>query len=114
MMTNITSSEHYTAGVLSYTRWRADAMQHINAAIEVDANALLPKLTKAWVLQGARDTTFTKNISDLVESTESLLPPGQSRERDLFEALQLARQGKGVESATALEAILRKVRQNGD
>ena len=108
MITNITSSEHYTAGVLSYTRWRADAMQHINAAIEVDEDALLAKLTKAWVLQGARDTTFTKNISDLVESTESLLPPGQSRERDLFEALQLARQGKGIESATALEAILHK------
>jgi tetratricopeptide (TPR) repeat protein len=60
------------------------------------------------VLQGARDTIFTQNINDLVKFTERLLPSGQSREKDLFIALQLARQGKGIESATVLEAILHK------
>lgn len=106
MFTNETAREHYSAGVLSYTRWRADAMQYLNASIEADADAVLPQLTKAWVLQGARDTTFTQNISDLVNSSERLLPLGQSREKDLFEALQFARQGKGIESATALESRL--------
>jgi len=65
-------------------------------------------LVKAWVLQGARDTTFTQSISDLVKDIECCMPAAQGREQDLLAALQLARAGKGIESATALESILHK------
>ena len=108
MSINSVAKEHYSAGVISYTRWRADASGHLDAAIEADANFALPKLVKAWVLQGARDTTFTQPISDLVKDFERCMPATQGREQDLLAALQLARAGKGIESATALESILHK------
>jgi len=108
MSINSVAQDHCSAGVFSYTRWRADASGHLDAAIEADANFALPKLVKAWVLQGARDTTFTQSISDLVKDIECCMPAAQGREQDLLAALQLARSGKGVESATALESMLHK------
>ena len=59
MLTNSTVRDHYAAGIFSYTRWRADVFRHLDAAIEADEGLVLPRLVKAWALQGARDTAFT-------------------------------------------------------
>ena len=106
MPSNITAAHHLKNGIHSYTRWRADAMGHFDAAIAADANSALPKLVKAWILQGARDSKFTGIITGLVDQAERSLPATQGYEHNLLAALQLSRMDKGVESATELEIIL--------
>ena len=102
------ASDHYSAGVFSYTRWRADAVKHLDLAIQADNDYALPRLVKAWVLQGARDTNFINMIKDLVDDAERCITSSNTYEYELLAALQLARSGKGIESATALETMLHK------
>jgi len=93
-------------GINSFNRFRADAMQHINASISADENYCLPRVVKAWMLQGAGDSSYSKNIAGLIEQSQALLPAGSSREAELLLAVRLANEGRGAEAATALEALL--------
>jgi len=47
-------------------QWRADAMDHIDAAIAADESAAVPRLIKAWMLAGARDARFDAELAVLM------------------------------------------------
>jgi len=108
MPVNAIATSHYSKGVHSYTRWRADAVGYLDLAISTDENYALARLVKAWVLQNARDATYTQNITMLVDEAKRCMPTIQGHEHELLSALELERSGKGIESATALETILHK------
>ena len=87
-------------------RFRADAMQNINASIEADANYCLPRIVKASMLQGSNDAHFDDDIAKLIEQSLQLLPAGASREASLLEAVTLASAGRSVEAAIIYEQML--------
>lgn len=98
--------EHCSTGIHQLVRFQADAMQNINASIEADPAYCLPKIVKGFMLQGAGDTRFSNEITELITQSRALLPGGQGRESELLAALSLATEGRGKEGALALEKML--------
>ena len=94
------------AGIESFNRNRADAMSHLDAAIAADDGFALPRLAKAWMLQSARDANYAENIQALTRAAETCLDESNERDGDYLTALKLALSGRGIESATILEALL--------
>ena len=94
------------AGIESFNRNRADAMSHLDAAIAADDGFALPRLAKAWMLQSARDANYAENIQALIRAAEACLDESDDRDGDYLTALKLAFSGRGIESATILEALL--------
>ena len=94
------------AGIESFNRNRADAMSHLDAAIAADDDFALPMLAKAWMLQSARDANYAENIEALMRAAEACLDESNDRDGDYLSALKLAFSGRGIESATILEALL--------
>lgn len=94
------------AGIESFNRNRADAMSHLDAAMTADDSFALPRLAKAWMLQSARDANYAENIQALISSAEACLDESDDRDGDYLRALKLAFSGRGIESATILEALL--------
>jgi tetratricopeptide (TPR) repeat protein len=94
------------AGIESFNRNRADAMSHLDAAIAADDGFALPRLAKAWMLQSARDENHAESIQALMKATEACLDATDDRDGDYLAALKLAFSGRGIESATILEALL--------
>ena len=47
---NQEAAKAYDRGACSFVAWRADAMGHLDAAIEADPDFAMPKLLKAWIL----------------------------------------------------------------
>ena len=94
------------AGIESFNRNRADAMSHLDAAMTADEGFALPRLAKAWMLQSARDANYAENIQALISSAEACLDESDDRDGDYLSALKLAFSGRGIESATILEALL--------
>ena len=105
-MINANAVEHCTAAINSFVRFRADTSVHLDAALGADENYALPRLVKAWYLQGGRDAGFAATVSNLVMEAEQSLPSGSGPEHDLLAALKLAQAGRGVESTSKLEEIL--------
>ena len=94
------------AGIESFNRNRADAMSHLDAAIRADDGFALPRLAKAWMLQSARDATYAESTRALMREAEARLDESSDRDADYLAALKLAFSGRGIESATILEALL--------
>ena len=94
------------AGIESFNRNRADAMCHLDAAIAADNDFALPRLAKAWMLQSARDANYAGNIRALIRAAEACLDESDDRDGDYLTALKFAFSGRGIESATILEALL--------
>jgi len=94
------------AGIESFNRNRADALSHLDAAIVADDGFALPRLAKAWILQSARDANYAENIQTLIRAAEACLDESNDRDGDYLTALKLAFSGRGIESATILEALL--------
>ena len=94
------------AGIESFNRNRADAMSHLDAAIAADDGFALPRLAKAWMLQSARDANHAESIQALIRAAEACLDESDDRDGDYLTALKFAFSGRGIESATILEALL--------
>ena len=94
------------AGIESFNRNRADAMSHLDAAIAADDGFALPRLAKAWMLQSARDANYAESIQALIRAAEACLDESDERDGSYLTALKLAFSGRGIESATILEALL--------
>lgn len=94
------------AGIDSYNRWRADTMNHLDAAIATDEGFALPRLAKAWILHMARNANFAGKIQGLITAAEACIDDSNDRDRDYLAALQAAFSGRGIEAATILEALL--------
>ncbi|OED38136.1 hypothetical protein AB833_20870 [Chromatiales bacterium (ex Bugula neritina AB1)] len=105
-----------SAGIEKFVRWRCDALETIEAAIDADNTIALPKLVKAWMFHGAGDATMAESISDLLLQAESCVaqPRGsnQSREWQLLSALELLRSGRELEGVELLQGIV--TREPGD
>ncbi len=93
-------------GIAKFGRFRADAMQHINAAIDADDTYCLPRIVKACMLQGANDERYTVDVVKLIEQSRDLLPQGESYEAQLLGAVEHANRGQGIEAATCLEQVV--------
>ena len=46
---NSDAAKAFNEGSRSFVAWRADAMVHLNNAIELDPSFALPKILKAWI-----------------------------------------------------------------
>lgn len=100
------AAEYCATGIHQLVRFRADAMQHIDASIEADPAYCLPKIVKGLMLHGAGDARFSNEIRDLISQSRQLLPEAESRESDLLNVLSLASAGRGAEGAAVLEKML--------
>jgi hypothetical protein len=94
------------AGVEGYNRWRADAIGHLDAAMQADPDFALPKITKAWILHMGRSASFAGKVEELTAQAEACLDPAIERDSTLLAALRVASAGRGIEAATILEAHL--------
>jgi len=94
--------------IKSFVGWKADAMVLTDAAIAADQDHVLPKLLKAWMLQGSRDESHAQLISRLVTDSERVISPNAGREQALLQSLKFASVGKGIEAATCLHGYLQE------
>ncbi len=95
-------------GIDRAVRFQADAMQHIDHAIDADASYCLPRVIKAWMLQGANDVRYSTQIAELVNTAQQLLPAANSKEAELLAALRPLTEGQKHQGASALARLLDK------
>jgi len=105
---NPQAEQHCARGMQQFTRFRADATSHINAAIEVDPDYCLAKVVKAWMLHGASDARYCNDISALIKQCERLQPIANSLEANLLNALTLSHEGNSVRGATELHNLVKR------
>ena len=98
--------ESYNQGLHSFACWRTDTFAHLDTAIELDPSFAMAHLAKGWVLQTGRSDTFKPNILALLDAAQPCLSPDDARERAYFDGLVHAVNGRGIEAATTLEAML--------
>lgn len=103
---NSMAAEAYDRGARSFVAWRADAMGHLNAAIEEDPDFAMPKLLKAWILHAARTHKFKPDVQSLLAAAEPLLADASPRERALAASVQTASGGDLQGGVSLLETYL--------
>jgi hypothetical protein len=103
---NATAAATYDRGARSFVAWRADAMDHLDMAIEADPDFAMPKLLKAWILHAARTHKFTSVVQSLLASAEPLLADASSRERTLAASVRTANNGDLQGGVALLETYL--------
>ncbi len=83
LSTNTTeAAAAYDRGARSFVPWRADAMSHLDAAVEADPDCAVPKLLKAWILHAARTHKFTPAVHSRPRTIDPLPSSlGSARER---------------------------------
>ena len=100
------AAEAYDKGARSFVAWRADTMDHLNAAIAADGDFIPPRILKAWILHGGRAARFDPIIDKLLSSVEPPLGGAGERECVFAEALRVAHNGNLQAGAAILEAHL--------
>jgi hypothetical protein len=104
--TDAAAAAAYDTGGRSFVAWRADAIGHLNKAIEADANFVLPKLLKAWILHSARTAKFNPVVDSLLAAAQPFLGDAPARERALAEAVRVAHGGNLQAGVAVLETHL--------
>jgi hypothetical protein len=103
---NATATAAYDRGARSFVAWRADAMGHLDAAIEADPDFAMPKLLKAWILHAARTHKFTPGVQALLAAAEPLVAEASPRERVLAASVRTANAGNLQGGVSLLETYL--------
>ncbi len=100
------AAKAYDKGARSFVAWRADTMEHLNAAIVADPLFIMPKILKAWILHGGRTSKYGPTINTLLNEITQNIDSADSRERALIDALKEANAGNPQTGAATLEAHL--------
>lgn len=100
------AAQAYDAGARSFVAWRADAMGHLDQAIEADANFALPKLLKAWIMHASRSGRFNPAIDALLDEVEPRLADASERERAIARSVRIAHNGNPQPGVSVLETYL--------
>lgn len=103
---NPTAATAYDRGARSFVAWRADAMGHLDAAIDADPDFATPKLLKAWILHASRTNKFAPAVRDLLAAADPLLPDASPRERALAQSVRTANAGNLQGGVAVLETYL--------
>lgn len=103
---NPAAAKAYDDGARSFVGWRADAMVHLNAAIEADPDFLEPKLLKAWILHSARTRKFTPVVQGLLAEVQPALKGATLRQRAFADSVQIANGGHLQGGVATLEVHL--------
>ena len=103
---NPAAAAAYDRGARSFVAWRADAMGHLDAAIEADPDFAMPKLLKTWILHAARTRKFTPVVQDLLSAVEPLVADASPRERALAASVRIANAGDLQGGVSLLETYL--------
>lgn len=93
-------------GIDRYCHWRADAVGHLDQAIDGDPAAAMARLAKGWVLHLARSAAYAGVISTLMEDAEATMVPEDTRARAYLEALRAAVAGQSIRAAARLREYL--------
>lgn len=96
----------YDRGARSFVGWKADAMGHLNAAIDADPNFLEPKLLKAWILHAARTRKFAPAVQGLIAEVLPGLDGATARQRAFAESVKVANGGHLQGGVSILETYL--------
>jgi len=96
----------YDQGARSFVAWRADAVSHLDAAIEADPSFAMPKLLKAWILHAARTNKFASVIQELLAAADPFLVEASLRERALAASVRSANAGELQGGVSLLETYL--------
>lgn len=96
----------YDSGARSFVAWRADAVGHLDRAIEADPDFATPKLLKAWILHAARTHKFAPDVQKLLAAAEPLLADASRRERALAASVRSANGGDLQGAVALLETYL--------
>ena len=96
----------YDRGARSFVAWRADAMSHLDAAIEADPDFAMPKLLKAWIVHAARTHRVTPAVQSLLADAQPLLADATPRERALAASVGTAHHGDLQGGVALLETYL--------
>ncbi len=103
---NSAAAKAYDEGARSFVAWRADAMVHLNAAIEADPDFVEPKMLKAWILHAARSCKFAPAVQGLLAEIEPLLGQSSDRDRAFAKAVREANSGNLQRGVAVLETHL--------
>ena len=96
----------FDAGQRSFVAWRADAVGHLDQAMDADPEFAAPKLLKAWMLHAGRTAKFDPMIDGLLADAGPLLADATARDRALADGLRAAHAGNLQAGAAALETHL--------
>ena len=102
LTSNTNAAIAYDEGSRSFVAWRADTMEHLNAAIAADPEFLMPKILKAWILHGARTSRYAPTIDSLLNEIQPHIDYAPRRELALVNALTFAHAGNPQSGASAL------------
>lgn len=100
------AAQAYDAGARSFVAWRADAMAHLDEAIETDPDFPLPKLLKAWIMHASRSARFNPAIDALLAEVEPRLGDASERERAIAGSVRIAHGGDPQPGVSVLETYL--------
>lgn len=103
---NEAAASAYDAGARSFVAWRADAMVHLNAAIEADPGFLEPKLLKAWILHSARTQKFRPVVQGLLAEAGAAASAGTARQKAFAKAVSVAQTGNLQGGVSVMEVYL--------
>ncbi len=105
---NPAAAKAYDAGARSFVAWRADAMVHLNAAIDADPEFIEPKLLKAWILHAARTRKFTPAVQALLAEVAPVIGGASSRVQAFEKSVRVANGGSLQGGVSVLETHLAK------
>ena len=104
--TNPAAATAFDSGARSFVAWRADAVGHLDRAIESDPQFAMPKLLKGWILHAARTHKFSPAVQGLLSDAKALLGDASPRERALARSLEVASGGDLQGGVAVLETYL--------
>ena len=103
---NPAAAKAYDAGARSFIGWKADAMGHLNAAIEADPDFVEPKLLKAWILHSARTRKFQPAVQGLLADVKPALADASKRMQAFDQAVRIANRGSLQGGVSVMETHL--------
>jgi len=102
------AAKAFNDGMHSFICWRNDTFELLDAAIAADPDFALARLTKGWILQTARSSSFKPVIDNIVQAASPLIDASDDWARAYCDSLDAAVNGRGIEASTIMEAMLAK------
>ena len=102
------AAKAFNDGMHSFICWQNDTFELLDVAIAADPEFALARLTKGWILQTARSSSFKPVIDGIVQAAAPLIDASDDRARAYCDSLDAAVNGRGIEASTIMEAMLAK------
>lgn len=92
--------------ILSFNRWRRDAMPMLGEVLENEPELAMANIAKALILMGGRDVRFLGAVDDCIQKAAAQREALTAVEQKYLQALQFMRADQYVKAVSVLESIV--------